>query len=193
MTDDDSVRQLVASAQGGDVQAMGALYDHYVERVFRFVRFRLGSHLDAEDVSQRVFLQMIEALPRYHSRGAPFGAWLFRIARNAVIDHRRTHRIHEPLEAVVDSASAERGPEEATITAAEMERVAAALNHLTDDQREVITLRFVAGLSHGEIAAVLGRREGAVRATQFRALHALRQQLDDGARVDAALPQGVSE
>jgi RNA polymerase sigma-70 factor (ECF subfamily) len=193
MTDEHLVPQLVVRARGGDVEAVGALYDHYAERVFRFVRFRLSSQQDAEDVSQRVFLQMIQALPRYQSRGIPFGAWLFRIARNAVIDHQRTRRAHEPLEAVADTASGERSLEEIAITSSEIDRVTAALAELTDEQREVITLRFFAELSPGEIAAVLGRREGAIRGTQFRGLQALRRQLAQSASSDSAIPQGTSE
>jgi RNA polymerase sigma-70 factor (ECF subfamily) len=193
MTDEHLVTRLVARAQAGDVEAVGALYDHYVERIFRFVRFRLGNQLDAEDVSQRVFLQMIEALPRYRSRGIPFGGWLFRVARNAVIDHGRTHRLHEPLEGMADMDSGQRSPEELAITAAEMQRVASALGALTDDQREVITLRFMAELSPAEIAAVLGRRQGAIRATQFRALQNLRELLGDDEPGGAALAEAVSD
>lgn len=179
MSDEQLVAQLVARAQANDADAVGALYDHYVDQVFRFVRLRLRNQLDAEDVTQRVFLHMIEALPRYQPRGTPFAAWLFRIARNAVIDHVRTHRVHDPIEVVTDRASGGPSPEETAVTSAEMRRVAVALRLLTDEQREVIGLRFGAGLSHAEIAAVLHRREGAIRGTQFRALQALRRLLDD--------------
>lgn len=193
MNDEHLVPELVARARGGDVEAVGALYDHYADRVFRFVRSRLSRQQDAEDVSQRVFLQMIQALPRYQSRGTPFGAWLFRIARNAVIDHQRTHRQHEPLDAATDTASGQRGPEEMAMTSSEMDRVGAALAQLTDEQREVITLRFVAELSPGEIAAVLGRRQGAIRATQFRALQALRRLLSPSGETAGALPREATE
>jgi RNA polymerase sigma factor, sigma-70 family len=179
MTDEHDIQRLVARARSGDVAAMGALYDHYAERVFRFVRFRLGIAEDAEDVAQRVFVHMIEALPRYQTRGTPFGAWLFRIARNAVIDHQRTRRAHEPLEAFGEAPSKARGPEELVITSTEMERVTGALAQLTEEQREVIAYRFFAELSPREISTVLGRREGAIRATQFRALGALRRILAD--------------
>lgn len=189
MTDEHDIQQLVARARRGDARAMGALHDHYADRLFRFVRFRLGSVEDAEDVAQRVFLRMIEALPRYESRGTPFGAWLFRIARNAVVDHRRTSRAHEPLEGAGDAPSMARGPEELAITVSEMERVTAALADLTEEQRDVIVYRFFAELSPREIAKVLGRREGTIRATQFRALGALRRHL---AEPDPS-PGGITE
>ena len=156
---------------------MGALYDHYAVRVFRFVRFRVGIAEDAEDIVQRVFIRMIEALPRYRSRGAPFGAWLFRIARNATIDHQRARRLHEPLDAVAEAPALVRGPEELAITASEMDRVVGAMALLTYEQREVIAYRFFAELTPREISKVMGSREGAVRATQFRALGALRRHL----------------
>lgn len=192
MSDERDIAPLVARAQRADAEAVGALYDHYLDRVFRFVRFRLGSRLDAEDVTQRVFLHMIEALPRYRVRGTPFGAWLFRIARNAVIDHQRTHRAHDALEAVADAASGEPSPEDRAIISTEMQRVAGVLEELTEDQREVISLRYWAGLSHAEIAALLGRREGAIRAIQFRALQALRQRLDESPRTAAVRAPEVS-
>jgi RNA polymerase sigma-70 factor, ECF subfamily len=193
MTDEHLVPDLVARAQSGDRQAAGALYDHYADRVFRFVRARLSNQQDAEDVTQRVFLQMIQALPRYERRGTPFGAWLFRIARNAVIDHQRVQRTHEPIDELAETASGQRGPEETAIARAEIDRVAAAMERLTDEQREVITLRFFADLSSHEVAAVLGRRDGAIRATQFRAVQALRRQLggDDG--MPAAILHGAAE
>jgi RNA polymerase sigma-70 factor (ECF subfamily) len=185
MTDEHSISELVERAQGGDSAAMAAIFDHFADPIFRFVRFRMGNPQDAEDVSQRVFLQMIEALPRYERRGKPFRAWLFRIARNAIIDHARTHHASEPLDAIRERASHDRGPEAHAMMSAEMEQVASALAYLPDDQREVIGLRFVAELSPTEIAAVLGRRAGTVRATQFRALAALRRRLEPAADTSA--------
>jgi RNA polymerase sigma-70 factor (ECF subfamily) len=182
MSDEELDAELVARAQAGDASAVAALYDRFADPVFRFVRFRVGNAHDAEDLAQRVFLLMIQALPRYQSRGTPFGAWLFRIARNAIIDHARTQRSTEPLEAAAEVGTVERGPEQQAITASEMDRVTAALARLTDDQREVVALRFFAQLSPAEIARVMGRREGTIRATQFRALAALRRLLEGTGR-----------
>jgi RNA polymerase sigma-70 factor (ECF subfamily) len=177
--DEDDVRQLVDRAKNGDHLAVGALYDRYADRLYRFARFRMPDPRDAEDLVQRVFLKMIEALPRYQSRGTPFGAWLFRIARNAVIDQHRTRRINEPLEAAEHEATTTRGPEELAVTATEMDALADAMNQLTDSQRDVIAYRFFAGLSPRETAKVMGKREGSIRTLQFRALLALRRRLSD--------------
>ena len=88
--DDVAIDALVRRAAAGDPAAFAGLYDAYAPRVRRFLRHQLGDGDLAEDLLQRTFVKMIEALPRYRSRGLPFGAWVFRIARNAVIDHRRT-------------------------------------------------------------------------------------------------------
>jgi RNA polymerase sigma-70 factor (ECF subfamily) len=178
--DEHDIPELVARAQRGDLDAVGAIYDRYVDRLYRFARVRLDDASDAEDLVQVVFLKMIDALPRYRSGGAPFGAWLFRIARNAIIDATRVRHTHEGLEAAAASQSDARGPEELAIAANEVRALESALGELTDEQREVIGYRFFAGLSPSQIAAVMGRREGAVRALQFRALGALRRHLSAG-------------
>jgi RNA polymerase sigma-70 factor (ECF subfamily) len=174
---EQNVEKLVVRAQGGDVAALGALYDLLAERVYRFALFRVGSRADAEDLVQRTFLKMIEALPRYRQRGVPFEAWFFRLARNGVIDHLRGRRSHEPLEALTEMRSRERGPEEAAVLADEFARIEDAMQDLTASQREVIAYRFMAGLTPREIAYVMRKREGTVRALQFRGLEALRRSL----------------
>jgi RNA polymerase sigma-70 factor (ECF subfamily) len=174
---EQNVEKLVVRAQGGDVAALGALYDLLAERVYRFALFRVGSRADAEDLVQRTFLKMIEALPRYRQRGVPFEAWFFRLARNGVIDHLRGRRSHEPLEALTKMRSRERGPEEAAVLADEFARIEDAMQDLTASQREVIAYRFMAGLTPREIAYVMRKREGTVRALQFRGLEALRRSL----------------
>jgi len=87
--DDDAVQRLVEASQGGDPEAFGSLFDAYHGPVYRYVAARVGPN-DAEDLAQLVFVKALEALPRYESRGVPFGGWLFKLARNVVIDHVRT-------------------------------------------------------------------------------------------------------
>ncbi len=175
MTERDEIEGLVERVQEGDSAALGALYDRLAERIYRFSLFRVGNHHDAEDLTQRTFLKMIEALPRYQRRGIPFEAWLFRLARNAAIDLMRGRRSHEPLESASELRSSAPGPEAAAEEAAELAAARRAIEQLTAEQREVISYRFAAGLTPREIGLLMGKREGTVRALQFRALNAMRR------------------
>jgi RNA polymerase sigma-70 factor, ECF subfamily len=180
--DDETIDRLVAAAQGGDPDAFGALFDRYYVAVHRFVAARVGRPSDAEDLAQLVFVKALEALPRYEARGVPFGGWLFRLARNVVIDHVRTRREHATLDFITEQTSEDDGPDELAMRRQEMDSVAHALRRLTPEQREAIELRFFAGLSAKEAAVAMGRQEGTVRGLQFRAIAALRRDL--GIEVD---------
>jgi RNA polymerase sigma-70 factor (ECF subfamily) len=175
--DDETLDRLVAEAQRGNTAAFGRIFDEFGGPIYRFIASRVNSPTDAEDLTQLVFVKALEALPRYEARGIPFGGWLFRLARNAIIDQSRTRRDHLSLVTVVTRATEEAGPEAMATLRDDLERVARALTDLTDDQREVIELRFFAGLSVYEAAAAMGRQEGTVRGLQFRAIAALRRSL----------------
>jgi len=175
--DDAALERLVDDARSGDPRAFGRLFDHYHGAVYRYIVSRVHRPSDAEDLTQLVFMKVLEALPRYESRGVPFGGWLFRLARNAVIDHVRTHRDHADLDVAALRPGSEAGPEEIVAVRQAFDEVAAALEALTDEQREAIALRFFAGLSAREAAAVMGKQEGTVRGLQFRAIAAMRRTL----------------
>ncbi len=176
--DDDAVARLVAEAQGGDAQAFGRIFDAYAEPVYRFIASRISRPSDAEDLTQLVFVKALEALPRYQARGVPFGGWLFRLARNAIIDQVRTRRDHLSLVTAMTWEADDAGPEAQAAIRDDVERVARAMAELTDDQREVIELRFFAGLSVLEAAVAMGRQEGTIRGLQFRAIASLRRALE---------------
>jgi RNA polymerase sigma-70 factor (ECF subfamily) len=175
--DDAAIERLVDEARASDVRAFGQLFDHFHLPIYRYVVSRVHSPADAEDLTQLVFVKALEALPRYESRGIPFGGWLFRLARNAVVDFTRTRHEHADLDAVVYQGTHEPGPEDVAMIQQDLDEVAVALATLTDDQREAIALRFFAGLSAREAAEVMGRQEGTIRGLQFRAIAALRRQL----------------
>jgi RNA polymerase sigma-70 factor (ECF subfamily) len=175
--DDETLDRLVAKAKRGDPQAFGLLFDEYAGPIHRFIASRVYNPSDAEDLTQLVFVKALEALPRYEARGIPFGGWLFRLARNAIIDQIRTRRDHLPLVAALTRETDDAGPEATAALRDDLDRVARALTDLTDDQREVIELRFFAGLSVLEVAVAMGRQEGTVRGLQFRAIAALRRSL----------------
>jgi RNA polymerase sigma-70 factor, ECF subfamily len=176
--DDAAIERFVAEARSGDEWAFGMIFDHYHEPVYRFIASRVQRPSDAEDLTQLVFVKVLEALPRYESRGVPFGGWLFRLARNTVIDFVRTRHDHAELEAVAERAHGDAGPDEIAVIRQELDAVSAALRSLTDEQREAVALRFFAGLSAREAAEAMGKQEGTVRGLQFRAIAALRRQLD---------------
>jgi RNA polymerase sigma-70 factor (ECF subfamily) len=188
--DDAAIERFVAEARSGDEWAFGMIFSHYHEPVYRFIASRVHRPSDAEDLTQLVFVKALEALPRYESRGVPFGGWLFRLARNTVIDFVRTRHEHAELEAVAERAHGDAGPDEIALIRQELDAVSTALRTLTDEQREAIALRFFAGLSAREAAEAMGKQEGTVRGLQFRAIAALRRQLGIEAEPNAPLELG---
>ena len=185
--DDETLDRLVAEAKAGDAAAFGAIFDAYAAPIHRFIASRVHRPSDAEDLTQLVFVKALEALPRYEARGIPFGGWLFRLARNAIIDQVRTRKDHLSLVAAVTRETDDPGPEAQAALQDDLDRVALALRDLTDDQREVIELRFFAGLSVMEAAAAMGRQEGTIRGLQFRAIAALRRSLG----IEVAAPEAT--
>jgi RNA polymerase sigma-70 factor, ECF subfamily len=182
--DDEAVERLVAAAKAGDPEAFGSIFDVYYGPVYRYVASRVGRPSDAEDLAQLVFVKVLESLPRYEQRGVPFGGWLFRLARNVVIDHVRTRREHVTLDVIVEKSSGDQGPDELAVLRQEMDSIAHALRRLTPEQREAVELRFFAGLSAKEAAEAMGRQEGTVRGLQFRAIAALRRELGIAPDID---------
>ena len=166
-------KRWIARARQGDPEAIAALYRHYADGIYRYLFYRLGDAETAEDLTADVFLKMIEDLPRYEERGLPFGAWLFRIARARLIDHwRHTAALGDTETGPYVTREV---PEDA-IDASEM--IERALRVLTPEQREVITLRFLVGMSLEEVARAMGKTVGAVKALQHRALGTLARYLE---------------
>src|SRR5437773_11088983 len=182
--EDDTVRpggateedaSLAVRAGKGDAAAFGALYDRHVGDVYRYVYYRVRNDADAEDLVSDVFMRALKAIPRYEPRVA-FLAWLYRIARNAVIDRARRSRIQISFEDALAHPNVDQiiEPDATILALSDKEAVRGALAKLTPLQQEVIVLRFVEGYSTQEIATLVGKREGTVRGIQFRALEALR-------------------
>ncbi len=173
-------RQLVLQAQAGNSEAFGQLYDAYMERIYRFVYFRVEDQQTAEDITSQVFLKAWSNLDRFSFNRTPYLAWLYTIAHNAVIDHYRTRKVTAALDDVQLSQQdhAEVVETEIDLTA-EMKTIKEAMQMLTDDQQKVLTLKFIEGMSNSEIARHLGKREGAIRALQMRGLQALAKQLEE--------------
>jgi RNA polymerase sigma-70 factor (ECF subfamily) len=176
---DTSDESLVARARQGEMPALGELYDRHHLHIYRFILVRVGSQPEAEDLTGAVFMRMLDGLPSYRPRaGIPFRAWLFRIARNLLVDYfRRQGRRAEVSLDAAGSQTAPGSPEEAAEQGLALERLHGALAHLTEAQREVIVLRFMAGLSLDEVAGITGHSRSAVKALQHRGLAALREAL----------------
>lgn len=187
--DRDTLAPLLAAAKAGDGRAFAVIYDAYAGRLYRFLLLRVMEPADAEDLLQRVFMNVIEALPRYEDRGLPFGAWLFRIARNVAIDHARARGDDQGLAEVEAHSDDRYQPAVFAELKADRQAVREALATLTVEQRDVLVYRFFAGLSPREIGALMGKREGSVRALQFRALATLRRRLEPAYLLDVRLAE----
>ncbi len=180
-----SVEEAVAGAQKGDAGSFAILYEHHYDMIYRYVSFKTGSALEAEDVTAEVFVKMLESIHTFRWRGHRFSSWLFRIAHNLVVDYfrKRGRRPASPLEDAPASASAY-SPDLGHELDIEMSMapVQAAMSGLTDLQREVISLRFAAGLSVAETARAVGKRDNAVKALQHAGLKKLRRILSSPAK-----------
>ncbi|MDQ3700498.1 MAG: sigma-70 family RNA polymerase sigma factor [Chloroflexota bacterium] len=175
MRDEDLVR----AAQAGDAAAFGQLYERYFDKVYNYLSFKVGSPIEAEDIAGQVFLRALESLSGYKWTGVPFQAWLFRIAHNLLVDtlRRRSRRPSEPLDETMPDRSAVADPEGWLLDKVAREGLLHAVERLTELQRQVISLKFAAGLTNAEAAHVLGRTEGAVKALQHAAVQSLQRQL----------------
>ena len=166
---------LAERAIAGDAEAFGGLYDRYVDAVYRYVYYRVGDQAEAEDVTSDVFFKALRAMPRYQPR-QPFLAWLYRIARNSVIDRARRIRPQVSFEDALRHPTADRvvDPDARLDQLSDSAELRTAIKRLTPLQQDVIILRYVEGLDTREIARIIGRRDGTVRGIEFRALGALR-------------------
>jgi RNA polymerase sigma-70 factor (ECF subfamily) len=179
---------LVERAQAGDAEAFGLLYDRYVDTVFRFIAFRVGNRQLAEDLTSDTFLRALQSIGSFRWQGRDLGAWLVTIARNRVADHFKSGRYRLEVSSgdILDSDREDRGPE-GSPEAAVLDHITnvallAAVKRLSPDQQECIVLRFLHDFSVAETARAMGKKEGAIKALQYRSVRALARLLPDGTR-----------
>jgi RNA polymerase sigma-70 factor (ECF subfamily) len=171
-----SIEQLVASAQQGDRDALEDLYLEHFDRIYSYLHMTVGNRHDAEDLTTQTFLRMLESIGKFRWGTAPFSAWLFRIAHNLAIDHFRARRRWQPEEEVPEPAGqAESSAEEEALRVLSNENMFDLIEQLSDEQRQVLILKFVFDFSNVEAAAVLDKTEGAVKSLQHRALASLQK------------------
>lgn len=181
-TGSEDVAAAVRRAQGGEADAFAALYDRYVDVVYRYVFFRVADKSLAEDLTSETFLRALRRIESFHWQGRDFGAWLVTIARNLVADHYKSGRFRLEVTTadILDADQAEEGPERGVLDALTSAAVLTAVRQLGADQQECVVLRFLQGLSVAETAQIMNRKEGAIKALQYRAVRSLARLLPDG-------------
>ncbi len=173
---------LVRRAKQRDQKAFTQLYEGYFDRIYRYVALRIGDKAEAEDMTQQVFLNALQSISSFQWKGVPFSAWLYRIAHNQVVDYlrKKTKRPATLLDDslnISDSNNKDSNPQLMTEHSLDIEQLLSATRRLTEAQREVISLRFTSELSTAEVAKIMGKSQGAVKALQHSAIVALRKTL----------------
>ena len=172
------MRALVARAQDGDREALEELYLLHFDRIYSYLHMSVGNRHDAEDLTTQTFLKMLEKIGSFKWQSAPFSAWLFRIAHNLAMDHFRSRRRWQPEEEVPEpEGSAESSAEEEAMKMLSSESMFDLIERLSDEQRQVLILKFVFDFSNQEAATVLDKTEGAIKSLQHRALASLQKQM----------------
>lgn len=185
--DSHSEKEIVGKAQQGDALSISILYERYYDRIFRYVSFKTSSFVESEDITAEVFVKMIQSIQSFRWQGYQFSSWLFKIAHNLVVDYYRK----KGKAAAVPLEEASSLHDESSLNPEDIEHVVdinlrmqsiqVGLRELTDLQKEVIRLRFVAGLSVAETASVVDKKENAVKALQHSGLKKLKKLLPQNA------------
>jgi RNA polymerase sigma-70 factor (ECF subfamily) len=178
----DPVWQLVERARDGDSDAFGQLYDRYVDTVYRFLYYRVGSRSLAEDLTSETFLRALRRIGSVTWQGRDLGAWLVTIARNLAADHFKSSRFRLEV-TTADMRDADQladGPEGEVLDALTNATLLEAVKRLNAEQQECIVLRFINGMSVSETAQTMGKNDGAIKALQYRAVRSLGRLLPEG-------------
>jgi RNA polymerase sigma-70 factor (ECF subfamily) len=168
---------LVRRAQQHDQAALTQIYEENFDRIYRYIVLKIGERTEAEDMTQQVFLSAFKSISSFKWKGRPFSAWLYRIAHNQIVDYfrKKSKRATVPLD-----ESLPNGGNDPQLTAElnlAIESLVSATSKLTKAQREVISLRFAGELPVAQVARIMGRSEGAIKALQHSAIVSLRKEL----------------
>jgi RNA polymerase sigma-70 factor (ECF subfamily) len=177
----DGEENIIKGAMRGDAHAFGLLYDHYQPAIYRFVVVKVGRREDAEDITHQVFMNAWQGMRRYRHRGHPFSSWLYRIARNKVIDHYRARKESVSLETVeIDQFGIVLSSSQSDLALKlDFEKAMGAIRKMKQEYQDVVILRFVEELSLKETARAMGKTEGAVKLMQHRAIGELKKMLGE--------------
>lgn len=175
--DNREILSVIEKAKSLDSKAVAGIFEYYYPKIYRYLYYRVRTKEDAEDLANEVFVKVVKAIKR---QAGNFEAWLYMIAKNTLTDYYRRKAIRredavgeEILEAMPGGAKTENNP----FTAEELK---VAINKLTDEQQQVVTLKFIEGYDNEKIAQIMGKNIGAIKALQFRALIALKEILKEG-------------
>jgi RNA polymerase sigma-70 factor (ECF subfamily) len=178
------VTALVDQARAGDTEAFAQLYDHYLDTVYRYISYRVGSRPLAEDLTSETFLRALRRISSFTWQGRDFGAWLVTIARNLVADHFKSSRFRLEVTTgeMLDADEVQEGPEGMVMEAFTNAALIEAVKRLNPQQQECLVLRFLQGLSVAETARIMGKNEGAIKTLQYRAVRTLAHLLPEDVR-----------
>jgi RNA polymerase sigma-70 factor (ECF subfamily) len=169
----------IKKAKDGEVEAFGLLYEHYMPKIYRFVLLKVSHREEAEDLTHQTFLKAWESIEQYDFQGYPFSSWLYRIARNTVIDHYRKSRPQSSLEETNIDLIADNPPlGEGLDKKKNLESILKVIQKLKDTEKEVVIMRFIEDLTIREVAKIIGKSEGATKVIQHRAIKNLRDLLE---------------
>jgi RNA polymerase sigma-70 factor, ECF subfamily len=171
------VRGLVDRGKSGDRDALEELYLLHFDRIYSYLHLSVGNRHDAEDLTTQTFLKMLESIGRFEWKAAPFSAWLFRIAHNLAMDFFRAGKRVQPEEQVPEPAGAEPSAEFHALHSLGRASMLDLIARLSPDQRQVLTLKFAFNFGNADVAAILGKTEGAVKSLQHRALASLEHEV----------------
>ena len=172
--------RLVERAQQGNRDALEDLYLIHFDRIYSYLHMSVGNRHDAEDLTTQVFVKMLESIGKFRWRSAPFSAWLFRIAHNLAMDHFRANKRWQPEEEVPEPDPGEgSAAEEEALQSIGRQSMLQLIEKLSQEQQQVLTLKFVFNFSNAEAATILDKTEGAIKSLQHRALASLQRQLEN--------------
>ena len=168
------IAELIKQAAAGSFEAFGEIYKTYLDRIYRYIFYQINDKMTAEDITEEVFIKAWKAIGTCKGKEKTFSSWLYRIAHNQLMNTLRDNNRVTSLE---NHTSGEFADSKQAIDTIEHHELLETISHLPENQKQIIILKFIEGLDNREISKIIGKREGAIRITQMRALATIREKL----------------